>query len=74
MDKSRKPVRVTRTTDRRTSGGLRKLSRALIALAEAQLEAEAQAEADARAVRSQEYPATAKKLGREPSEGTGDAA
>jgi hypothetical protein len=49
MEKSKKPVRVTRTSDQRSPQGVRRLGRALIALAQAQLEAEAQAQAEAKA-------------------------
>lgn len=61
MDKPQRKVRVTRTTDERTPKSVRKLGRALIALAQAQLEAEAQAQADAKATRSPGRPATAKR-------------
>lgn len=48
MEKPKKQVRVTRTSDHRSPAGVRRLGRALIALAEAQLEAEAQAQTEAK--------------------------
>ena len=51
MKDRKQPVRVTRTDKRRSPEQVRKLGRALIALARAQLEAEAQAQAEAAASR-----------------------
>lgn len=48
MNQPQDKVRVTRTNERRTPKSLRKLGRALIALAQAQLEAEAQAQTEAK--------------------------
>lgn len=63
MDKPQKQVRVTRTTDRRSPRGVRRLGQALIALAQAQAEAEAQAQAEATAVKSGRRPSAAKRSG-----------
>lgn len=49
QDEGRGP-RVTRTNERKSPRGVRRLGAALIALAQAQLEAEAKAQAEAKAV------------------------
>lgn len=47
MEKNQGRARVTRTNDKRSPRGIRRLGQALIALAQAQAEAEAQAQAEA---------------------------
>jgi hypothetical protein len=47
MERNQGKARVTRTTDKRSPRGIRRLGQALIALAQAQAEAEAQAQAEA---------------------------
>ncbi len=74
MQKPNKNVRVTRTTDKRSPQGVRRLGRALIALAQAQLEAEAQAQAEAKAAQRQARQGRTKKPGHEADHPTGDAA
>ena len=74
MEKPNKNVRVTRTTDKRSPQGVRRLGRALIALAQAQLEAEAEAEARAKVVHDSAKQARSKPTGEERHRPTGDAA
>lgn len=71
---NQKNVRVTRTSDQRSPEGIRKLSRALIALAQAQLEAEAQAEVEARTAQRRPKPNRMKDANRQGNHETGDAA
>lgn len=76
MEKNQGKVRVTRTTDKRSPRGIRRLGQALIALAQAQLEAEAEAQAAAKAERSSRKPES-QTVEPRPDEGshpTGDAA
>ena len=47
MEEHNRKARVTRTNDKRSPRGIRRLGQALIALAQAQAEAEAQAQAQA---------------------------
>lgn len=76
MQKNEGKPRVTRTSDKRSPRGIRRLGQALIALAQAQLEAEARAQADAKAAdRALRKPGTT--TGERPDEDasrpTGDA-
>lgn len=52
MEEDKRKARVTRTSDKRSPRGIRRLGQALIALAQAQAEAEAQAQAEAKDQRS----------------------
>lgn len=71
MEKPQRKVRVSRTTNQRSPKSVRRLGRALIALAQAQLEAEAQAAAEA--APSDRQP-EARRTGGEDHDATGDAA
>ncbi len=72
MSSSRNHVRVVRSSERRSPEQVRRLGRALIALARAQLEAEAQAQGADHRRRAK--PAAAKPEGRRPRPQSGDAA
>lgn len=76
MENNQGKVRVTRTTDKRSPRGIRRLGQALIALAQAQAEAEAQAQAEAKANRTLRTPSssTAKHPEDDASRDAGDAA
>ncbi len=74
MKEPQRKVRVERTTPSTSADGVRRLGRALIALAQAQLEAEAQAQAEAKAAPSPTRPATPKPKRHQPDRPTGDAA
>lgn len=65
-------IRVVRTTERRSPEQVRRLGRALIALARAEAEAEAQAQAEAG--RRPVKPATIDRKSRKPRPQHGDAA
>lgn len=74
MGKQHQSSNVTRTTDRRPPQSVRRLGKALIALAQAQLEAEAQAQAEATATRSSHHSALTAPPTTDSPPTTGDAA
>ncbi len=74
MERPQKNARVSRTTVRQSPNNVRRLGRALIALAQAQLEAEAEAQARAQAAQDSGKPARPKPTSDERHRPTGDAA